>query len=72
MIPGSGRFSGGGHGQPLRYSCLENPHGQRSPVGHRELDMTEQLSTAQPGGLPTCEDGLEVQEEGSPSAVPLE
>ena len=24
-IPGSGRFSGGGHGNPLRYSCLENP-----------------------------------------------
>ena len=24
-IPGSGRFSGGGHGNPLQYSCLENP-----------------------------------------------
>ena len=24
-IPGSGRFSGGGHGKPLQYSCLENP-----------------------------------------------
>ena len=24
-IPGSGRFSGGGHGNPLWYSCLENP-----------------------------------------------
>ena len=21
---------GGGHGNPLQYSCLENPHGQRS------------------------------------------
>ena len=23
-IPGSGRFPGGGHGNPLQYSCLEN------------------------------------------------
>ena len=24
-IPGSGRFPGGGNGNPLQYSCLENP-----------------------------------------------
>ena len=24
LIPGSGRSSGGGHGNPLQYSCLEN------------------------------------------------
>ena len=24
LIPGSGRFPGGGHGNPLQYSCLEN------------------------------------------------
>ena len=24
-IPGSGRPPGGGHGDPLQYSCLENP-----------------------------------------------
>ena len=24
LIPGLGRASGGGHGNPLRYSCLEN------------------------------------------------
>ena len=24
-IPGSGRFPGGRHGNPLQYSCLENP-----------------------------------------------
>ena len=51
-IPGLGRSSGGGHGNPLQYSCLENPHGQRSlegysPWGHNELDMTERLSTSQ-------------------------
>ena len=24
-IPGLGRYPGGGHGNPLQYSCLENP-----------------------------------------------
>ena len=45
-IPGLGRSSGGGHGNPLQYSCLENPHGQRSlegysPQGHTQSDATE-------------------------------
>ena len=49
LIPGLGRFPGGGHGNPLQYSCLENPHGQRSlagysPWGCKESDMTEQLT----------------------------
>ena len=48
LIPGLGRSPGGGHGNPLQYSCLENPHGQRSlagysPWGRKELDMTERL-----------------------------
>ena len=25
LIPGSGRSPGEGHGNPLQYSCLENP-----------------------------------------------
>ena len=25
FIPGLGRCPGGGHGNPLQYSCLENP-----------------------------------------------
>ena len=25
LIPGFGRSLGGGHGNPLQYSCLENP-----------------------------------------------
>ena len=25
LIPGSGRLPGGGHGNPLQDSCLENP-----------------------------------------------
>ena len=51
-IPGLGRWPGGGHGNLLQYSCLENPHGQKSlagysPWGRQESDTTEQLSTAQ-------------------------
>ena len=51
-IPGLGRSPGGGQDNPFQCSCLENPHGQRSlagynPWGHKESDMTEQLSTAQ-------------------------
>ena len=47
-LPGLGRYPGGGHGKPLQYSCLENPHGQRSLVGYHEVtesDTTERLST---------------------------
>ena len=49
-IPGLRRSPGGGHGNPLQCSWLQNPHGQRSllgytPWGHKELDMTERLST---------------------------
>ena len=38
---------GGRHGNLLQYSCLKNPHGQRSlvgysPRGHKESDSTEQ------------------------------
>ena len=52
LIPGLGRSPGGGHGNPLQYSCLENPHGQRSLAGYsswgrKESDTTERLSTAQ-------------------------
>ena len=32
--PGLGRSPGGGHGNPLQYCCLENPHGQRSLAGY--------------------------------------
>ena len=57
-IPGLGRSPGEGHGNPLQNSCLENPHGQRSLVGYspwscKELDTTEQLSTAQDTVLST-------------------
>ena len=52
LIPGLGRSPGGRHGNPLQYSCLENPHGQKilvdcSPRGHKKSEVTEHLSTAQ-------------------------
>ena len=41
-IPGSGRSAGEGIGYPLQYSGLENS--MYSTWGHKESDMTEQLS----------------------------
>ena len=51
-IPGLGRSLGGGPGNSLQYSCLEDPCGQRSLEGYstwsrKESDRTEQLGTAQ-------------------------
>ena len=43
LIPGLGRSSGGGHGNPLQYSCLENPM-DRGAWWVAESDMTEALS----------------------------
>ena len=46
-IPGLGRSPGGGYGNPLPYSCQENPIDRGalwatySPWGHKELDTTE-------------------------------
>ena len=47
-ISGLGKSPGGGNGNLLQYSCLENPMDkgawQASPWGCKELDATEQLS----------------------------
>ena len=47
-IPGLGRSLERGHGNPLQYSCLENPWteepGGLQSRGVTELDMTEQLT----------------------------
>ena len=45
-VPRSGRSPGEVNGNSLQYSCLENPHGQRSlvgysPQGSKESDWTE-------------------------------
>ena len=51
LIPGLEGSPGGGHHNLLKYSCLENPHGQRSLVSYspwvpKELGTTEPLRTA--------------------------
>ena len=56
LIPGLERSPGRGHNNPLQYSCLENPHEQRSlagysPWGCKELDRTEGLNTTEHSDL---------------------
>ena len=51
-IPGLERSPGGGHGNPLQYSCLENPMDRwawRATVHGvaKELDMTEATKHSQ-------------------------
>ena len=47
LIPGLGRSPGGGHGNPLQYSCLENPmdrgawQAMYSPWDHKQSNTTE-------------------------------
>ena len=45
LIPGLGRSPGEGNGNPLQYSCLENPWteepGGLQTMGSQESDMTE-------------------------------
>ena len=47
LIPRLGRSPGEGKGNPLQYSCLENPMGRQkslegySPWNHKESDLTE-------------------------------
>ena len=42
LISGSGRSPGGEHGNPLQYSCLENPMNRGAWLA--ESDVAEQLS----------------------------
>ena len=49
-IPGSGRPPGGGNGNPLRCSCLENPMDRGASQatvqgGHKKSDVTEHAHT---------------------------
>ena len=52
-ISGSGRSPGGGNDNPFQYSCLENPTDKGAwwatvCGGHKESDMTHQLSSHDP------------------------
>ena len=48
LIPELGRSPGGGHDNPLKYSCLENlmeeEPGRLQSIGSQEWDMTEASS----------------------------
>ena len=46
LIPGLGRSPGGRKGNPLQYSCLENPHGQGSLVGYSPWGCKESNTMA--------------------------
>ena len=45
LILGLGKSPGGGNGNPVQYSCLEDPMERGAWLGHKELDMTEWSST---------------------------
>ena len=50
LIPGSGKSPGGGHGNPLQYTCIENPmiRGAWRATVHRIVKsqtLLKQLST---------------------------
>ena len=67
-IPGSGRSPGGGNGNPLSYSCLENPMGRGAPgrlqsigphsVGHNWSDLahTHDIGPIHPSYIISCQD----------------
>ena len=44
-IPGSRRSPGGGNGNLLQYSCLENAMNRQVWQAYKELDTTDQLRT---------------------------
>ena len=46
LIPGSGRFPGEENGNPLQYSCLENPNGQGGLAGWSPWGGSQELYTA--------------------------
>ena len=49
LIPGSGRFPGGGHGKPLQYSCLGNSmdKGAWQAIAHGVTKVRHDLVTEQ-------------------------
>ena len=56
-ISGSGRAPGEGNGNPLQYSCMENPmdRGAWQATAHRAAKTQTQLSTKQPPPPPRYE-----------------
>ena len=51
LTPGLGKSPGGGNGNALQYSCLENPNGERSLKGYsrKESDTTAHTAHSETG-----------------------
>ena len=61
LIPGLGRSSGGGNGNPLKYPCLENFMDRRVwraivHGGHKESDTTDRLNSKPSAALTFTEE----------------
>ena len=76
-IPGSGRYPGGGHVNPLQYSCLKNPmdRGTWWAGVHRVTKSQTRLSEQQrvrgmPGALGEVQMGSLHPEKGSTQGIP--
>ena len=81
-IPGLGRYPGEGNGNPLQYSCLENPMDRGSwratVCGVAESDTTKHLTlitlispSTIPRGFPDSSIGKESAcNEGDPGSIP--
>ena len=60
LIPGSGRSPGEGNGNPLQYSCLENPmeRGSWQAVVHEVTRVIHNLATKQPQQIRFSRSGI--------------
>ena len=73
-IPGAGRSSGGGNGNPLQYSCLENSMdrgawratGPGVAPSRTGLSSRAEARKLGPGETPPCRAGLWQQPQGQP------
>ena len=54
LIPGLGRSPGEGNGNPVWYSCLENPMDGEAWEGRKESETTEQLHFCFHREFPGC------------------
>ena len=51
LIPGLGRSSREGNGNPFQFSCLEKSHGQRSLVDYSPLATKSQTQLSTPATI---------------------
>ena len=61
LVSGSGRSPGGGHGNPLQYSCLENSM-DRGTWQARVHGAAEELNTAEPLNNHNNESGCRISQ----------